>query len=250
MENFDIVVPEVFLDNACSIWPHIMENPSIFQFRLLHVDMPLQCFQHTMVVLTVNPKLLAIDFLILKDMLVNHPLLMPKCNHHTFTSRFLLLNFFFDAATSSTSRFHFLALIVDQNGESNTRMLSCSLWRSCFASFALAFLVIRDVRVNCCLVSHAKIKYTLGHLLSSLFSIVFFSIRIPRYFQEFGKRHPQALIHSGRRVIFKKKKKIQNFAYPVHQLQHTLLILALVCTPSLALAPCGLKVHSKGVENF
>ncbi len=111
------------------------------------------------------------------------------------------------------------------------RTLSCNLWCSCLALLDLAFLVVHDAQVkesraspSCRLVSRAKIRYTLGHTLVFIFDR-FFSIRIPGYFQEFGKRYAQVSIHSGRCVIFKKT--------PIHQ--NTRLILALVCTP----LPCS-----------
>ncbi len=91
------------------------------------------------------------------------------------------------------------------------QMLLCSLGRSCLALLSLTFLAIHDIWVKgscvslgCRLVLHAKSKYTLGPKLVFM-SRVFFSIRIPGYFQAFGKKHPQALMHSGRCVIFEKK---------------------------------------------
>ncbi len=138
------------------------------------------------------------------------------------------------------------------------RMLLCSLKRLCLASLALAFLTVRDVRVKgsrvspgCRLVSRAKIKCTLGHVPAFIFDR-FFSVRLSRYFQEFGKRHPQALIHSERCIIFE-KKKIQNFDYPVQQslkITNTLALFSLLYVhPRPALAPCGLGVCGKSVKS-
>ncbi len=64
-------------------------------------------------------------------------------------------------------------------------------------------------------------------------------------------KHPQALIHTRRWVIF--GKKIQNFDYPVHRpLKITnaraLFSLSYV-RPRLALAPRGLRAHGKSVES-
>ncbi len=91
------------------------------------------------------------------------------------------------------------------------RMLSSSFGCLRLASFALTFLRVHDVQVKgscvspgCRLVSHSKIKYTLGHILVFIFYSFFNPI--PGYFQEFGKRHPQTLIHSGRCAIFEKQK--------------------------------------------
>ncbi len=116
-------------------------------------------------------------------------------------------------------------------------MLSCSLKRSCLALLAVAFLAVCDVWVKGVRASnpavascHTSKSNTLSDTYSSLFSLFLFSNRIPKYFQKFGKRHPQALIDSERCVIF--ETKIQNFDYPLHCSQCACLILALVCTPS------------------
>ncbi len=87
----------------------------------------------------------------------------------------------------------------------------------------------------------AKIKYTLGHTILVFIFDSFLLIHIPGYFQEFGKKHPQGLIQSGRYIIF--EKKIQNFNYPdklrlqqrIYLLQRLCFIFAFVCTPS----PCS-----------
>ncbi len=139
-------------------------------------------------------------------------------------------------------------------------MLSCSIGRSCLTSLALAFLTVCDVRVKGSRLAvtscHTPKSNTLPDTYASLFSIVFFSIRIPRYFQEFGKRHPQALIQSGRCVIFKKKKsKISitpmNYDYKKKSTftnAGALFSLSYV-SPRLALAPRGLRAHDKSVES-
>ncbi len=136
-------------------------------------------------------------------------------------------------------------------------MLSYNLGCSCCASLALTFLVVHDVRVKVSHVSpgfrfmlRTKIKYIFGHILIFIFNI-FFSIHIPGYFQEFGKRHPQALIPSERCVIF--EKKIQNFDYPVHwslKITNARALFSLsYVQPRLALTPRGLRAHSKSVES-
>ncbi len=91
----------------------------------------------------------------------------------------------------------------------------------------------------------------LSDTLVFIFDSIFFSICNLRYFQEFGKRHPHALIHSGRCVIF--EKKIQNFDYPVHwalKITNTRAIFMLsYVRPRLVLALCGLRAHGKSVES-
>ncbi len=87
---------------------------------------------------------------------------------------------------------------------------------------------------------HAPESNPLSDTYSSLFSIVFFSIHIPRYFQKFRKRHPQALIHSGSCVIFKNKSKFTNAC--------TLFLLSYV-HPCFVLAFCGLRADRKSVES-
>ncbi len=59
-------------------------------------------------------------------------------------------------------------------------MLSCSLGCSCLASLDLAFLEVRDIQVKgshvlpgCRLVSHAKMRYTLRHILVFIFDSFF-----------------------------------------------------------------------------
>ncbi len=136
------------------------------------------------------------------------------------------------------------------------RMLPCSLGRSCLIPFALSFLTVLNVWVKGSRVSpsfascHPPKSNTLSDTYSSLFLIVF-SIRVPRYFQEFGKKHPQALIHLGRCVIF--NKKVQNFDYTVHRplkINNTCPFFSLSYVhPCLALAPRKLRTHGKSVES-
>ncbi len=61
-----------------------------------------------------------------------------------------------------------------------SQMLSCSLRCSSLASLALTFLTVCDVLVKgsrvspaCHLVSHTKIKYTLGHIFTFIFGSFF-----------------------------------------------------------------------------
>ncbi len=99
--------------------------------------------------------------------------------------------------------------------------------------------------VASCLTSKSN---TLSDPYSSLF-LILFSIRVPEYFQEFRKRHPQALVHFGRCVIFakKKKSKVSITPYIGH---NTLALFSLSYVhPHLALAPCGLRAHCKSVES-
>ncbi len=102
------------------------------------------------------------------------------------------------------------------------------------------FLVVRDVRVKGSLVSPgyrfvscAKIKYTFGHILIFIHNS-FFQSGILGYFQEFGKRHPQVLIHSRRCVIFEKKNPKFRLSHTsaIENYQCTCLILTFVCMPS------------------
>ncbi len=88
---------------------------------------------------------------------------------------------------------------------------------------------------------------TLLDTCSSLFLIVFFPICIRGCFQEFSKRHLQALIHSGRSVIF--EKPLQNFDYPCIGHNAGALFSLSYVRHHLALAPRGLRAHSKSVES-
>ncbi len=123
---------------------------------------------------------------------------------------------------------------------------SCSLQRSYLALLAIAFLAVHDVRVKGCraslgcrLVSQAKFKYNLRHILVFVFVSFFFSIRIPC--QEFGKRDSPALIHLERCV---KKSKILITQY----IGHWKFSLSYV-RPRLALAPRGLRARGKSVKS-
>ncbi len=90
-------------------------------------------------------------------------------------------------------------------------MLSCSLRRWCLTSLALAFLVVRDVRVkgshvlpNCRLVLHTKIKYTLGHILVFIFDS-FFQSAFPDIFRSLERGIDRRSYIRGGCVIFEKK---------------------------------------------
>ncbi len=102
--------------------------------------------------------------------------------------------------------------------------------------------------VSCLAWLSPRIKYTLGHILVFIFNS-FFSIRIPGYFQEFGKRHLQVLIHSMRNF----RKKNPKFRIPrtlaTENHKPTCLILALVCTPSLCSRSLWMENSRKECRN-
>ncbi len=120
-------------------------------------------------------------------------------------------------------------------------MLPCSLGRSCLASLALAFLVVRDVRVKgssvspgCRLVSRAKIKYSLGHILVFIFDS-FFNLN-----SRVWKEASAGVNTFGKMCNLKKKSKFTN--------AHALFPLLYVHS-GLVLTPCELRAHGKSVES-
>ncbi len=98
---------------------------------------------------------------------------------------------------------------------------STCLGHSCLASLAIAFLAVRDVRVkrSCVspgfrLVSRAKIKYTLRHILVLIFDSFFFNPH-SQIFSVVWKEASMGINTFGEVRNFW-KKKIKNFDYPEH----------------------------------
>ncbi len=137
-------------------------------------------------------------------------------------------------------------------------MLSCSLGCSCLASLALSFLVVCDVWVkgsrvspSCRLVSCAKIKYTLGHILLVFILNSFFFNQHSRIFSGVWKE-TFAGVNTFREVcnLQKKKFKISITPYTGYWKFYTWALFSLSYVHSrLTLTPREMRAHGKSVES-